>query len=301
MIRYTATALLASIGFAAGVSGRTSEPTGPEPTPSRHFSDVTLTTGVRLRYVEQGDPRGPAVILLHGYSDSWFSWSRVLPLIPPRYHVIAPDLRGHGDSDKPPSGYATRDFTDDVLALMDALRLERATVVGHSMGSFIAQQVALAAPDRIQRLVLVGSAPSFGNMAGVDEFADAVYRLEDPVPEEFAREFQVSTIHHPIPAEFLDTAVATSLRLPAGVWHRIMTGMLATPPAPELARIGIPMLILSGDRDAVFTRGARQALIAQLPQARSAVYPETGHAPHWERPDRFARDLAAFLRVEARR
>ena len=206
MIRYTAPALLASLGFAASVSGRTSEPTGPEPNPSRHFSDVTLATGVRLRYAEQGDPGGPAVILLHGYSDSWFSWSRVLPLIPPRSHVIAPDLRGHGDSDKPPGGYATRDFTHDVL---------------------------------------------------------------------------------------------TSLRLPAGVWHRLMTGMLATPPAPELARVRIPTLIVSGDRDAVFTRAAQQALIAQLPQSRSAIYPETGHAPHWERPERFARDLVAFLGVEA--
>jgi pimeloyl-ACP methyl ester carboxylesterase len=301
MIRYTATALLASLGFAAGVSGRTSERSGPEPTLGPRFSDVTLATGIRLRYAEQGDPRSPAVILLHGYTDSWFSWSRVLPLIPPRYHVIAPDLRGHGDSDKLPSGYATRDFTHDVLALMDALQLERATIVGHSMGSFIAQQVTLAAPGRVERLVLVGSAPSVRSMPGIDDFAEAVYRLEDPVPEEFAREFQMSTIHHPIPAEFLDTAVATSLRVPAAVWHRIMTGMLATPPAPELATLGIPTLIVSGDRDAVFTRAAQQALIAQLPQARRSIYPETGHAPHWERPERFARDLIAFLGVEANR
>jgi non-heme chloroperoxidase len=122
-----------------------------------------------------------------------------------------------------------------------------------------------------------------------------VYALRDPVPEQFAREFQVSTIHQPIPAEFLDTAVATSLRLPARVWHDIMTGMLSTPPAPELAGLGIPTLILSGDRDAVFAPAAQQALIAQLPEARSSTYAETGHAPHWERPDRFAGELVGFL------
>ncbi len=291
MIRHAATALLASLGFAAGVSGRA----GPERAPRHRFSDVTLATGVRLRYAEQGDAAGPAVILLHGYSDSWFSWSRVMPLIPARYHVIAPDFRGHGDSDKPESGYATRDLVGDVLALMDTLGLERATIVGHSMGSFVAQQVAVTAPRRVKRLVLVGSAPAFRTMSGVDEFAAAVYALEDPVSEQFAREFQVSTIHQPIPAEFLDTAVATSLRLPARVWHGIMTGMLATPPAPELAGLGIPTLILSGDRDAVFTTPAQQALIAQLPEARSSIYAETGHAPHWERPERFAGELVGFL------
>lgn len=156
MIRYAATALLASLGFAAGVSGRA----GPEPAPSPRFSDVTLATGVRIRYAEQGDPGGPAVIFLHGFSDSWFSWSRVLPLIPARYHVIAPDSRGHGGSDKPEGGYAMRDLAGDVLALMDALHLERATIVGHSMGSVVAQQIAVAAPGRVERLVLVGSGPS---------------------------------------------------------------------------------------------------------------------------------------------
>jgi pimeloyl-ACP methyl ester carboxylesterase len=297
MIRYSATALLASLGFAAGVSGRP----GPEPRLSPRFSDVTLATGVRLRYAEQGDPRGPAVVLLHGYSDSWFSWSRVLPLIPSRYHVIALDQRGHGDSDKPEDGYAMRDFAGDVLALMDTLRLERATIVGHSMGSFVAQRIAVTAPDRVERLVLVGSAPAFRRMSGVDDFAAAVYALEDPVSQQFAREFQVSTIYQPIAAEFLDTAVATSLRLPARVWHGIMTGMLDAPVIPELAGLGVPTLILSGDRDAVFAPAAQQALIAQLPKARSSIYAETGHAPHWERPERFAGDLVGFLGGEPKR
>ena len=84
--------------------------------------------------------------------------------------------------------------------------------------------------------------------------------------------------------------------IPAGVWHGIMSGMLSASPTPELAGLGIPTLILSGERDAVFARPAQQALIAQLPRARSTIYAETGHAPHWERPERFAGDLVRFLR-----
>jgi pimeloyl-ACP methyl ester carboxylesterase len=300
MIRHAALVLLASLGSATGANAVGSASGGGDPVAGPRFADVRLATGVRLRYAEQGDRHGAAVILLHGYSDSWFSWSRVLPLIPARYRVIAPDLRGHGDSEQPTGGYAMRDLASDVLALMDTLGIERASLVGHSMGSFVAQQVALAAPGRVERLMLVGYAPSIHSMAGIDGFTAALNALQDPVPEQFAREFQVSTIHRPIPDEFLDTAVATSLRLPARVWRGIMAGMLATAPAPELDRLGIPTLALSGERDAVFPPAARRALLAQLPGARSVTYPATGHAPHWERPEIFAADLVGFLAGGAR-
>src|SRR5215213_869174 len=95
------------------------------------FQDVTLPTGVRLRYAAQGDPAGPGIILLHGFTDSWFSWSEVLPRLSPSLNVFALDQRGHGDSDRPDTGYALDDFAGDVLAFMDAVGLGSATVVGH--------------------------------------------------------------------------------------------------------------------------------------------------------------------------
>ena len=294
MISLAVSGLLASLVLDPGSDtlagrGRAEVVLGPR------FADIRLATGVRLRYGSQGDANGPTVILLHGYSDSWFSWSRVLPRIPTRYRAIAPDLRGHGDSEQPDGGYAMRDLAGDVLALMDALGIASASVVGHSMGSFVAQQVALAAPSRVERLVLVGSASSVHSMPGVAAFAEAVYALQDPVPEAFAREFQVSTIHHPVPDEFLDTAVATSLRLPARVWRGILAGMLATAPAPGLAGLRVPTLVLAGERDTIFPAAAQRELLARLPGARSVTYPSTGHAPHWERPEIVVADLVAFL------
>jgi pimeloyl-ACP methyl ester carboxylesterase len=293
MIRHATAVLFASLGLTAGISASASASSDSVPAP--RFADVSLATGVRLRYAEQGDSGGPAVILLHGYSDSWFSWSRVMPLIPTGYRVIAPDLRGHGDSEQPVGGYAMADFAGDVLALMDALAIERASVVGHSMGSFVAQQVALAAPSRVERLVLVGSATTVRAMPGLSDFVAVVNALQDPVPEQFARDFQVSTIHHPVPDEFLDTAVATSLRLPSRVWRGIMAGMLATAPASQLGSLAVPTLIMSGERDAIFPLHAQRDLRARLPRARSVSYPDTGHAPHWERPEIFAADLISFL------
>ncbi|MGH8064004.1 MAG: alpha/beta fold hydrolase [Candidatus Entotheonellia bacterium] len=87
--------------------------------PPLRFTDAHLTTGVRLHYAEQGDPADHPVILLHGYTDAWVSFSRVLPLMAPSYHVYALDQRGHGDSDRPASGYTMRDLAADVLAFME--------------------------------------------------------------------------------------------------------------------------------------------------------------------------------------
>jgi non-heme chloroperoxidase len=266
-------------------------------TSSGHHSaaDVALPTGVRLRFVEQGDPDGMPVILLHGYSDTWYSFSRVLPLLSPRLHVYALDQRGHGESDKPATGYSMRELAADVLAFMDAVELPKATIVGHSMGSFIAQQVALAAPSRVEGLVLIGAAANVNAFNGMDEFEAAVTALADPIPLEFTRAFQESTIHAPVPPEFVDRVSEDSRRLPAVAWRALMHGMRAMGRTAGLGHSRVPALIAWGDRDALVPREAVDALATLLPGATLSVYEETGHATHWERPERFARELGLFL------
>lgn len=263
--------------------------------PPLRFADAHLTTGVRLHYAEQGDPAGHPVILLHGYTDAWVSFSRVLQLMAPSYHVYALDQRGHGDSDRPASGYTMRDLAADVLAFMEAERLARVTLVGHSMGGLVAQQVARAAPERVARLVLVGSATAARHIMGISELQKAVDALQDPVPEAFARDFQASSVYQPLPADFTDRMVAASLKLPARVWRELMAGMLATDRPARLGDRRIPTLILWGDRDAYCPRSEQDALVAMLPTATLKVYSETGHSPHWERPEAFVHDLDAFI------
>jgi pimeloyl-ACP methyl ester carboxylesterase len=283
-----------AVAAALALAGPPADSIASRPLPLR-FADAHLSTGVRLRYAEQGDPHGHAVILLHGYSDSWFSFSRVLPLLDPKYHVFALDLRGHGDSDRPDGGYDMRGLAADVLAFMNAQRLARVTVVGHSMGSIVAQQLALAAPERIARLVLVGGIAAPNQSPIIAELNTAVQALTDPVPVEFVREFQASTVYHPIPEQFLSQAVAESLKLPARVWRGLIGGMLATEPAIGLGQSRIPTLVLWGDRDSAFPRTEQDSLVRMIGTADLQVYPETGHALHWERPDQFVRDLRAFM------
>jgi non-heme chloroperoxidase len=258
------------------------------------FADATLPSGVRLRYAELGDPAHHPLILLHGYTDSWFSFSRVLPELAETFHVYALDQRGHGDSERPAGAYSMRAMAADVIAFMSAEGLQRATIVGHSMGTFVARQVALDAPGRVASLVLLGSGINARNQVTV-ELQQAVAALAEPVPTEFVREFQVSTIALPVPDLFLERVVAESLKLPLHVWRTALAGMLADDSHTRLGAIQPPALLISGAKDAIFSRAEQDALLAALPAASLTRYPEVGHAPHWERPDEVARTIVSFV------
>ena len=261
------------------------------------FSTTRLSTGPRLHYAEQGDPTGEALVFLHGYVDSWFAFSRVLPLLPPEYHAFAFDQRGHGDSDKPECCYTADDFSADVDALMDAVGVEEATLVGDSSGGLIAQRVALDYPHRVSRLVLIGSPTTLVNNETVIEAGKQMIALRDPISPEFVKEFHLSVIHRPVPEAFLSTALSESLKVPAHVWRDYYEGVVLTADdTPRLGEISMPTLILWGERDAVLPREEQERRAAALPNATLRVYPDTGHAVAWERPEWVVRDLEEFMR-----
>ncbi|HUE86128.1 MAG TPA: alpha/beta hydrolase [Vicinamibacterales bacterium] len=254
-------------------------------TPATLFrKQLVLPNGVRLNSVQGGAIDGAAVILLHGITDSSYSFSRLLPLLPPELRVIALDLRGHGDSDRPADGYTMDDFAEDVIGVMDVLGIPRATLVGHSMGSFVARRAAERAPERVSRLVLVGTALAARN-AVVAELQAAVERLVDPVDESFIREFQLSTLHRPVPPEFLDHVIAESRKLPARVWRAALAGLANY--APQWP-ITCPATILGGELDAVFSPDEQTALFLATEHSTLHLEREVGHTLHWEAPERFA-------------
>ena len=278
----------------SGMASKTESGAAASNTASVQFSSVLLKTGVRLRYAHQGDSNGIPVIMLHGFGDSWFSFSPVLPLLDHKYRVYLLDQRGHGESDRPVGGYAMAQFAGDVVAFMDAMNIKQATIVGHSMGSFVAQHVAATAPERVKRLVLVASATTVQNNDLVRELQRAVNALSDPVPESFVEEFQVGTAFQPLAKEFVQAVVKESLKLPAHVWREVMAEMISPDAGVPLKKIKTPTLILWGDKD-FFPRSEQDSLVSALPDAMLKVYKDTGHALHWERPEKFATDLQAFI------
>jgi pimeloyl-ACP methyl ester carboxylesterase len=155
---------------------------------------VMLPHGITLPYVEQGDPAGVPVLLLHGITDSWRSFERVLPPLPNSIRAIAVSQRGHGDADRPVSGYRPQDFASDLAGLAESLDLGPAVVVGHSMGASIAQRFAIDHPGRTRGLALVGSLPTWKDHPDFVGLWDSVVStLTDPVDPAFVREFQGST------------------------------------------------------------------------------------------------------------
>lgn len=265
-------------------------------TPAPHFANIQLATGVTLNYLEQGNPHGEALILLHGYTDSWNTYALVLPLMSSNYHVFALDQRGHGNSSKATCCYAMEEFVADVVAFMDAKGIARATVVGHSMGSMVAQWVAIQYPNRVARLVLIGSMVTVGN-PGILEFNQAVQSLTDPIAPAFAREFQVSSVHGEIPAEFLDKVVDESLKVPAHVWRQALASFVHKDTTQHLHKISAPTLIMWGEHDPFFPRSDQEALVASIPHATLRIYAHVSHNPHWEQPAQFVADLEQFLQA----
>lgn len=260
--------------------------------PRYDSAQLTLPNGVRVNFVHGGAVDGPAVIMLHGFSDSSFSFSRVLPLMPAHLRVIALDQRGHGNSDRPREDYSMNAFASDVLDLMDRLRIEHATLVGHSMGSFVARRVAEKAPDRISRLVLIGTALNVRN-PGVADLRTAIDALTDPVDEAFIREFQRSTIVRPVPHAFFERVVAESKKLPASVWKQVAAGLWDYQPQWPIT---CPTSILGGDCDAVFSPDEQAAVFTATQRSTFHLEPGVGHALHWEAPERFV--ALAFSSVE---
>jgi non-heme chloroperoxidase len=196
---------------------------------------------------------------------------------------------------------------------MEAVGIEEATLVGASTGALFAQRVALSHPPRVSRLVLVGAQRPANEanevVLGLQEevraledplgLQEEVRALEDPVPPEFVRAFQEGTIHYPVPREFLDTVVSESSKLPARVWRDYWEGAVLSIDQDyvlPLREIDVPTLMLWGERDPLFPREEQERLAAAIPGATLKVYPETGHAVHWDRPEWVVRDLEEFMK-----
>jgi non-heme chloroperoxidase len=252
---------------------------------------------IKLPYVEQGDATGVPVVMLHGVTDSWRSFEPVLPHLPDDVRAIAVTQRGHGDAPKPESGYLIEDFAEDVAGLMDELDLGPAIVVGHSMGTMVAQRIAIEHPERVLGLVLAGV---FGqpqrNSPGLLQVRAEFANIQDPIAREVAHEFQASTTATPLDPEQLAVFVDESLKVPARVWREAFTGFPEVDYSAELQSLGTPTLIVYGDQDALIPRNEPNVLMKALPDARLEVYEGVGHALHWEQPERFAADVVAFSR-----
>jgi non-heme chloroperoxidase len=260
------------------------------------MNSLALRSEATLDYIVQGRRFGVPVLLLHGFTDSWRSFDRVMARLPKSVYAFAVSQRGHGESERPETGYSPHDFAADIAACMDRLQLRQAIVIGHSMGATVAQCFAITYPERTRGLVLVGSFFEPKNHPGVLQLWEStVSKLEDPIDPVIVRSFQLSTVAKSVPVPFLDAVVRESLKVPARVWKATLRGFMETDYTRKLRNIRIPTTLLWGDQDAYASRSDQDQLLATIPGSTLSIYAGIGHAPHWEDPDRFASEITDFV------
>jgi pimeloyl-ACP methyl ester carboxylesterase len=255
--------------------------------------DLRLRTGITVPCLIHGEADAPPLLLLHAWGESHRSFNRLIPLMT-GFRVYTPDLRGQGEADKPADGYSLAEQAEDTAAILDALNVPRAFVVGASSGGYVAQQLAVVHPGKVAALVLVGSPVS---LQGRTSFADEVDGLTDPIDEEWVRDtLSWFPLMHDVPAWYLENLVRDSLMMPAHAWKGILNGLREATPPTEAGTIQAPTLILWGAEDNLLPRTDQETLAARIPGAALKIYPGVAHAVLWECPEQVAEDAAAFFR-----
>ncbi len=252
---------------------------------------------VRLHYEEWGN--GSPLLLLHGFPFSSAIWSEVAGRIQDAARVVAPDLRGHGRSDKPEGPYTMDVLAQDVLALADALGLQKFVLGGHSMGGYVAFRVVVRAPDRLEGLVLVGTRAEGDSEEAKARRRAAIERIQREGKSGFLDEFLAGLLSdrarrdRPQIVEQLRTVTHA---VPEHVLVRCLEGMRERPDSREvLARVAVPTLVVVGAADRVTPPETARAMAEALPRARLVIVPDVGHLPMLEAPEATAAAVRDFL------
>jgi 3-oxoadipate enol-lactonase len=257
----------------------------------------------RLAYEEVGPPNSAlTVLLLCGIGAKRQGWYKQLPVLARRFRTLALDYRDVGDSEPAVGPYSIADLADDVAWTAEALHIERAAVVGISMGGFVALELTLRQPELVKKLVLVVT--SAGGPTHVSTSREIMALLmpgEDDVETGEGARRVCSAVAAPGFAERhpdeIDTFVEIARHRPMrrDAYLRQLAACRAHDVSARLGEIGAPTLVVHGEVDPLVRVGNGRFLAERIPGAQLIVYPNTGHIPEVERADEFNRDLVAFL------
>jgi pimeloyl-ACP methyl ester carboxylesterase len=260
-----------------------------------------LASGARLNFEDGGE--GPPIVLVPGLGMAEAVWADARRRLEPRFRVITVDPRGSGQSEKPPGPYTGELVAADLAAVLDAAEVKRAHVVGMSMGGMIAQELALARPERIASLILVST------YAAPDAWATRVLAARRQLIEDvgFAEQFKLA-VHF----VFSPQAFRTIPEFIEGLEQRIADNppdrqaylsqldfCLAHDAGGRLGELSAPTLVVTGSDDFLTSRIQGAELAELIPGAQYREIPETSHGMVWEEPALFAELVADFVFANA--
>lgn len=251
--------------------------------------------GNTLCYSDQGE--GETIVLLHGFCGSAEYWEQVIPSLAGRYRVIAPDLRGHGESDAPLGAYTIEGMADDVLALLDALKLSRVILLGHSMGGYVALSFAQRYADRLTGFGLLHSTPYPDGEEAKEKRLKAVSTIQNDGITSFV-DGLVPGLFAPAVAEasphLVERAKEIGYRTPPQGAAGAALAMRERPDRRDvLSASELPVLLVAGAEDKVVP--AERTFTSDKPRVTQATIPGAGHMSMFEAPDRLAEIIVSFV------
>ncbi|MDJ0839486.1 MAG: alpha/beta fold hydrolase [Acidobacteriota bacterium] len=264
------------------------------------YADLTLENGLRLHYVKEGS--GPPVVMITGLGARLQSWEPTSRLLKKSFTVIRLDNRGMGGSGDLQGPYSVDVMAEDAAGLMAGLGFDQYHVVGLSLGSFAAQSLALQHPDRVKKLVLLGSsAGGPGHVAPGTEVMTFWQTMATMAPLERARKGLALALHPDWvaanPEAFQKWAAfnAEGVAAPGAVQRQAFAGM-AFNHSEKAAKIAVPTLILHGDRDLVVPTENGQKLHGLIPGSKLIILPDSGHMNVIDKPVETAAAITEFLK-----
>jgi 3-oxoadipate enol-lactonase len=251
----------------------------------------------RIAWERRGS--GAPVVLVHGLGYARWGWEPVADLLAERFEIVLLDNRGIGESEAPPGPYTVAEMAGDVLSVLDEAGLERAHVVGTSLGGMIAQELVLAAPARVEKLVLVCTMPGGPNAAPMPERTVQLI-AEAPTLEPLValRRFVENALAPDPPEKLVERILAYRLATvqPYAAWAAQAAAGASFDAWDRLAGIAAPTLVLHGTEDVVVDPANADLLARLIPGARVERFEGCGHLLFWEEPDRFVEVVGEFLR-----
>ena len=253
--------------------------------------------GVSLRYDRTG--AGPAVLLVHGWTANRTFWERQVHALRDRHTVVTVDLRGHGESSRPRTGYSIAAMAADLEHLVRALALPRVAVVGWSMGGVVAQALALRLRERASALGLVCTTPGgLTDPTNPRARPEASAEIRAGVAEDFrafARGFAPNLFKDGAASPLLAWAIAQMQKTAPHAAAACFDALLAADMRAALPKLRVPTMVLHGRHDRLLPLADGEELAKLIPGAELVVFEESGHAPFLEEPEAFTAALGRLL------
>lgn len=276
------------------------------------FQVVEGAGGVPLNVVTAGDKSKPPILLVHGIGQSYVSWENQLkPPVTDEFYVVAFDMRGHGNSGKPWSKESYTDYRNyagDVQAVIKATGIDRPLLVGWSYGTLVvADYLRAYGASGLRGIELVGAyggftpppppaPPALAEQMAKTRALQLSGNLEENIAA--ARGGIRFLTAKDMPPAYWDRAVQLALMLPAYARRHMFDRPLAN--MDQIPRITVPLLVNVGGKDVSTPEPQGRELVSKVPGARISVYPDSGHSPFAEEPERFNRELVEFARAVLR-